>query len=128
MSREDPQMKIRLPADLKDRIEELSKQAGRSMNAEIVIRLQDSLNPAPTIFINEQTGVTAVARSQSRLAQMAGELNELQGQRNTLAVVLHSLKTTGASPDEVKKVEDEVRLVDAEIATVLSSMKAYTSR
>jgi hypothetical protein len=42
MSREDPQMKIRLPADLKDRIEEMSKQAGRSMNAEIVARLEAS--------------------------------------------------------------------------------------
>lgn len=43
MSREDPQMKIRLPADLKDRIEALAKQAGRSMNAEIVTRLQQTL-------------------------------------------------------------------------------------
>lgn len=42
MSREDPQMKIRLPADLKDRIEAASKQASRSMNAEIVVRLEGS--------------------------------------------------------------------------------------
>ncbi|WP_291585768.1 Arc family DNA-binding protein [Comamonas sp. UBA7528] len=42
MSREDPQMKIRLPADLKDQIEAASKQSGRSMNAEIVARLEKS--------------------------------------------------------------------------------------
>lgn len=45
MSREDPQMKIRLPADLKDQIEIASKNSGRSMNAEIVARLELSLDP-----------------------------------------------------------------------------------
>lgn len=42
MSREDPQMKIRLPADLKDQIEAAAKVAGRSMNAEITTRLEQS--------------------------------------------------------------------------------------
>lgn len=44
MSREDPQMKIRLPADLKEQIEAASKNSGRSMNAEIVARLQHSFS------------------------------------------------------------------------------------
>lgn len=42
MSREDPQMKIRLPAELKDHIEETAKTVGRSMNAEIVARLRST--------------------------------------------------------------------------------------
>ncbi|MGE8318343.1 MAG: Arc family DNA-binding protein [Comamonas sp.] len=46
MSREDPQMKIRLPADLKDRIEESAKALGRSMNSEIVGRLEGSFDVA----------------------------------------------------------------------------------
>ncbi|WP_082524744.1 Arc family DNA-binding protein [Pseudorhodoferax sp. Leaf274] len=46
MSREDPQLKIRLPAELKDRIEAASDEAGRSMNAEIVARLTSSFEPA----------------------------------------------------------------------------------
>lgn len=48
MSREDPQMKIRLPADLKDQIEAAAKAAGRSMNAEIVVRLEESLRARTT--------------------------------------------------------------------------------
>jgi hypothetical protein len=36
-------MKIRLPADLKDRIEEAAKNSGRSMNAEITRRLEASI-------------------------------------------------------------------------------------
>jgi hypothetical protein len=40
MSREDPQMKIRLPEALKARIEQSAEAAGRSMNSEIIARLQ----------------------------------------------------------------------------------------
>lgn len=44
MSREDPQMKIRLPADLKDSVEVAAKANNRTMNAEIVARLQASFD------------------------------------------------------------------------------------
>ena len=40
MSREDPQLRIWLPSDLKDKIDNLSKVNSRSMNAEIVSILQ----------------------------------------------------------------------------------------
>lgn len=58
MSREDPQMKIRLPADLKDWIDKSAAENGRSMNAEIVARLQmsfdkDLISPDVQQFIVE---------------------------------------------------------------------------
>lgn len=40
MSRNDPQMKLRLPLEIKNEIEEISRLTGRSMNAEIVRRLE----------------------------------------------------------------------------------------
>lgn len=40
MSREDPQLRIRLPVELKEVIEASSKQNNRSMNAEIVTLLE----------------------------------------------------------------------------------------
>lgn len=43
MSREHQQMRVRLPPDLKDNLEQLATKNGRSMNAEIVYRLQQSL-------------------------------------------------------------------------------------
>ena len=49
MSREDPQLKLRLPAELKDQIEALAKANGRSMNAEIIMRLEASLLPGTTL-------------------------------------------------------------------------------
>ena len=42
MSREDPQLKIRLPADLKARVENASRAAGRSINSEVAQRLERS--------------------------------------------------------------------------------------
>lgn len=44
MSREDPQMKIRLPVGLKHSIESAAKANNRTMNAEIVARLQGSFS------------------------------------------------------------------------------------
>lgn len=42
MARNDPQMNLRFPAELKGQIEEAAKSNGRSMNAEIVARLEAS--------------------------------------------------------------------------------------
>lgn len=42
MKQTDPQYKLRFPPKLKERIEEAAKASGRSMNAEIVSRLENS--------------------------------------------------------------------------------------
>ena len=42
MSREDPQLRIRLPIEVKEKIEISAKANKRSMNAEIVQRLDTS--------------------------------------------------------------------------------------
>lgn len=46
MTREDPQMKLRLPAELKDQLSALAEANGRSLNAEVVLRLDESLRGA----------------------------------------------------------------------------------
>jgi len=43
MKQTDPQYKLRIPADLKKKISEVADANGRSMNAEIVARLECSL-------------------------------------------------------------------------------------
>ncbi|WFQ80477.1 Arc family DNA-binding protein [Xenorhabdus sp. SF857] len=42
MSREDAQMKIRLPAELKEQLEKAAVENKRSMNAEVLQRLSES--------------------------------------------------------------------------------------
>jgi hypothetical protein len=44
MAREDPQINIRLPNNLKDRIQEAATMSNRSMNSEIVERLERSFS------------------------------------------------------------------------------------
>lgn len=41
MSREDAQFKLRLPADLREQVEQSAKNNRRSINAEIVARLEE---------------------------------------------------------------------------------------
>lgn len=43
MARNDPQVNIRLPASLKTGLDEAAEKAGRSLTAEIVYRLEQSL-------------------------------------------------------------------------------------
>lgn len=47
VARDDPQFRIRLPAGLKAQVEEAAIRNGRSLNAEIVQRLETSFR-APT--------------------------------------------------------------------------------
>jgi len=76
MSREDPQMKIRLPADLKDQIETAAKDSGRSMNAEIVARLERSFK----VFAEAEANMigTATLTDHTELGDMIKKLNQLE--------------------------------------------------
>lgn len=44
MARTDPQINIRVPAELKKKLELLAIENSRSLNAEVVTRLESSLN------------------------------------------------------------------------------------
>ena len=48
-----PPFGVRMPPDLKEKIDMASKQSGRSMNAEIVYRLQKSFYASPDTSVNE---------------------------------------------------------------------------
>lgn len=64
MSRTDPQMKIRLPDNLKATVEESAKANNRSMNAEIISRLERS-------YATEQMGLRGDALDTTGLMAMA---------------------------------------------------------
>lgn len=68
MSREDPQLRIRLPVELKEKIEDSAKANTRSMNAEIVQRLDVSfLNEPPSdklISAQEAAHIASKAREE----------------------------------------------------------------
>lgn len=59
----DPQYKLRLPEELRDKIKESASTHNRSMNADIVARLEDSF-----------AGVTNINEFNEKLQEMTGEL------------------------------------------------------
>lgn len=75
MSRDDPQMKLRLPADLRDRIADAAAANGRSMNAEIIQRLEGTFTQATldrTNLTEEQR--RSLGRLESALGEILGSL------------------------------------------------------
>lgn len=67
MSREDPQFKLRMPPQLRDQAEQSAKASGRSLNAEIITRLEAS-------FVTGNTSTEIIPASRAKeLALMARE-------------------------------------------------------
>jgi len=64
MSREDPQFKLRMPSQLRAQAEQSAKAAGRSLNAELVARLEAS-------FLTEEPERLLPAKRAKELALMA---------------------------------------------------------
>jgi hypothetical protein len=69
MTKTDAQMKIRLPEDLKLRIEQSAKEGGRSLNSEIVRRLEGSLSPSCSVDVKE-------TYSRSEVEEMFNVMND----------------------------------------------------
>lgn len=62
MARTDPHFRLRIPADLKDRIEAAASKSNRSINAEILSRLEGSF---------ETGDITELVRRVDRLEESA---------------------------------------------------------
>jgi len=80
MSREDPQFKLRMPAELKDELQELAQANSRSLNAEIVSRLERSVDSpgggrCVTLNITCSPSIT-MADLRSLLQSLKDELDE----------------------------------------------------
>ncbi|MCX8667082.1 Arc family DNA-binding protein [Acetobacteraceae bacterium B3987] len=74
--RDDPQFRIRLPADLKKKIEESAKASGRSLNTEIEQRLDFTFNvlrEGVTSNLKYVDQEVAIAKKELRVAEAAYE-------------------------------------------------------
>ncbi|AVO54371.1 hypothetical protein C7A17_16870 [Ectopseudomonas mendocina] len=72
MTREHPQFKLRMPPALRAQVKQAAEQANRSLNAEIVTRLQASFTQAkPEVSANDQhEPVPAIAPQGLRLPEL----------------------------------------------------------
>lgn len=70
MSREDPQLKIRLPLELKEKITQSAADHGRSINSEVVARLEQSFEKAsPDLQAFEDASIRIINRVITSLQQ-----------------------------------------------------------
>lgn len=74
MARTDPQVNFRIPAELKDKLDEAAKENGRTLTAELILRLE-------LTFENDDTIQDLAARVES-LENEVASLEDDQRENN----------------------------------------------
>ena len=99
MAREDPQLKLRLTEELKERVTTAAREGNRSVNAEIVDRLEKSFRKLPDVSvapIGEKSEVFFSKYYESVLEQI-GSLKKLQVlAEHTLLTMAHAIREAAA--------------------------------
>lgn len=112
MSREDPQLRIRLPIELKEKIEDAAKSNNRSMNAEIVQRLDNSFlsELREDEVISAQDAIQLVEKARDELSEIIfkrtfSEINKkVRIGHSTFHILLSDLELDGLSDDDFNTV------------------------
>lgn len=86
---------LRMLPELKERLEMAAKASGRSMNAEIISRLQASFNQAEQPAVDWRLRVD-VRANEVRMETLRGHLYTVRMHADILALRLQSLKKEGA--------------------------------
>lgn len=76
--RSDPQFMTRLPEELHDRLKEAAAASGRSMNSELIVRLEASFSP------HQQPGIPSLDAEVSRVITQHIE-HEVKGRLRAIA-------------------------------------------
>lgn len=112
MSREDPQLRIRLPVELKEKIEDSAKANNRSMNAEIVQRLDGSFmaEVSDDEVISAEEAIQIVSKARDELSGIIfkrtfSEINKkVRIGHTTFHIHLDDLELDGLSDEDFDTV------------------------
>jgi uncharacterized protein (DUF1778 family) len=116
MSRKDPQLNLRLPADLKDMLEEAASKSNRSVTAETVDRLQASF----TFATLTSQALFVMSRTELRAAEAEAEMSRFYAVGIGLFDALQKLKKaneTGNADD--LKAEFETLMESSELSRII---------
>lgn len=91
MARDDPHLRLRIPESLKDQVEASAKANNRSMNAEIISRLERSFDVDDGLVGLE----TRVANIEENETETYRRLEELERQISTLQEVTGMVDPNG---------------------------------
>lgn len=62
MARNDPQVNFRIPADLKDKLQQSADENSRSITAELVLRLENSFDTKTSVTKDEVLQAISMAK------------------------------------------------------------------
>ena len=78
MSREDPQLKIRLPLELKEKITESAAEYGRSINSEVVTRLEESFEKDDTAEFDKGFVIQVIQNQQATIQDLTDQIKHFK--------------------------------------------------
>ena len=116
MSREDPQLKIRLPLELKEKITQSAADHGRSINSEVVARLEDSFTKHTPDF-----AITSIIP-----AYLTGLISKYETQKIVNLSVLSKIEATSdeSSIKFLKKEIERCEILLSEMQVLLKHFKS----
>ena len=112
MSREDPQLKIRLPLELKEKITQSATDHGRSINSEVVARLEDSFTKHTPDF-----AITSIIP-----AYLTGLISKYETQKIVNLSVLSKIEATSDEPS-IKFLKNEYEFVEKDMKQFLEKLR-----
>ena len=92
MSREDPQLKIRLPLELKEKITESAAEYGRSINSEVVTRLEESFEKDDAAEFDKGFVLQVIKSQESTITDLTDQIKHLKMSFDVLTKELHAKK------------------------------------
>lgn len=108
MAREDPQLKLRLTEEMKDRITRAARDNNRSVNAEIVARLQSIFDAEDSSLTSDDMLTLSLRQNETLLKEMRHQtevLNWMHEQQSGLVNLLEAIaKTDGNLKPELMQV------------------------
>jgi hypothetical protein len=116
MSREDPQFKLRMSAELRAQAEQAAKAAGRSLNAELVARIEAS-------FLGESTSHLLPASRAKELALMARESIPNEIRNRVIRAIAQAIKLGHSEAfASLEDLELEAGIPEEELETLLNDV------
>ncbi|MDC8013731.1 Arc family DNA-binding protein [Tahibacter soli] len=95
MARDQPQINIRIPAELRDRLDKAMEKSGRSLTAEIVARLEQSLlqasaDPQADAVIRYMLALNAYEARKDSVSRMVDEFGRKKRKTEEERAAIHA--------------------------------------
>ena len=92
MARNDPQMNLRVPMELKEKIEKTALENGRTITAEAVYRLEQSFEKDDAAEFDKGFVLQVIKSQESTITDLTDQIKHLKMSFDVLTKELHAKK------------------------------------